>query len=196
MVGNRLSRHGTLSACSCGFKDLPCSCHVARQWDRRRPKSLEWHLWSRWGLLYGRTLHRWRCSQAQCVTKRSNFSWFWLIQLESECDRLLATCVGYYDLPDGIVLSVPITFMDGKWSVLFDVTVGEELKERLHLSASELRQVRNKGYSSIHFHSDNMLLLLKHMVFQKCLLKKRCKAVFFFPPGKRTWIIKLQESYE
>lgn len=97
----------------------------------------------------------------------------------------MATCVGYYDLPDGIVLSVPITFMDGKWSVLFDVTVGEELKERLHLSASELRQVRNKGYSSIHFHSDNMLLLLKHMVFQKCLLKKRYKAVcFFFPQEK------------
>lgn len=74
MVGNRLSRLGTLSACSCGFKDLPCSCHVARQWDCHCPKSLEWHLRSRWGLLYGRTLHRWRCSQAQCVTKRSNFS--------------------------------------------------------------------------------------------------------------------------
>ncbi|XP_073318727.1 putative malate dehydrogenase 1B [Pagrus major] len=54
-------------------------------------------------------------------------------------------CPGYYDLPDGTVLSVPVTFMDGKWSVLFDVTVGEELKERLHLSASELRQEKELG---------------------------------------------------
>lgn len=54
----------------------------------------------------------------------------------------LAPCVGHYDLPDGIVLSVPVTFTDGKWSVLLDVTVGDELKERLQLSASEIRRVR------------------------------------------------------
>lgn len=48
---------------------------------------------------------------------------------------------GDYDLPDGIVLSVPVTFADGKWSALFDVTVGGKLKEKLQLSASELRQV-------------------------------------------------------
>ncbi len=57
-----------------------------------------------------------------------------------KCDSLWLL-VGYYDLPDGIVLSLPVTFSDGKWSVLFDVTVGEELRERLQLSASELRQV-------------------------------------------------------
>ncbi|XP_071320189.1 putative malate dehydrogenase 1B isoform X2 [Trachinotus anak] len=49
-------------------------------------------------------------------------------------------CPGYYNLPDGIVLSVPVTFKDGKWSVLFDVTVGDELKDRLRLSAHELRR--------------------------------------------------------
>ncbi|XP_030265539.1 putative malate dehydrogenase 1B [Sparus aurata] len=62
-----------------------------------------------------------------------------------EVFSMAVLCTGYYDLPDGIVLSVPITFVDGKWSVLFDVTVGEELKERLHLSASELRQEKELG---------------------------------------------------
>lgn len=48
--------------------------------------------------------------------------------------------LGYHDLPEGVVLSVPLTFTDGKWSMLSDVTVGEDLKERLQLSANEIRQ--------------------------------------------------------
>ncbi|KAI3365940.1 hypothetical protein L3Q82_009774, partial [Scortum barcoo] len=48
-------------------------------------------------------------------------------------------CPGDYDLPDDIVLSVPVTFADGKWCVLSDVS-GEELKGRLQLSVSELKQ--------------------------------------------------------
>ncbi|XP_019963520.2 putative malate dehydrogenase 1B [Paralichthys olivaceus] len=51
-------------------------------------------------------------------------------------------CPGSYNLPDGIVLSVPVTFSDGKWS-LFNVAVGDELKERLQVSASELLQEKN-----------------------------------------------------
>ncbi|XP_031148149.1 putative malate dehydrogenase 1B isoform X2 [Sander lucioperca] len=54
-------------------------------------------------------------------------------------------CPGYYNLPDGIVLSIPVTFTDGRWSVLCDVTVGDELKERLQLYASELRQEKELG---------------------------------------------------
>ncbi|XP_067438814.1 putative malate dehydrogenase 1B isoform X1 [Thunnus thynnus] len=54
-------------------------------------------------------------------------------------------CSGHYNLPDGIVLSVPVTFTDGKWSTLFEVTVGDELKEKLQLSASELRQEKELG---------------------------------------------------
>ncbi|KAG7241000.1 hypothetical protein INR49_026030, partial [Caranx melampygus] len=50
-------------------------------------------------------------------------------------------CPGCYNLPDDIVISVPVTFTEGKWSVLFDVTVGDELNERLQLYARELRQV-------------------------------------------------------
>ncbi|XP_010748532.3 putative malate dehydrogenase 1B isoform X2 [Larimichthys crocea] len=54
-------------------------------------------------------------------------------------------CPGFYDLPEGIVLSVPVSFVDGKWSVRFDVTVGDELKERLKISASELKQEKELG---------------------------------------------------
>ncbi|KAM9334300.1 putative malate dehydrogenase 1B [Symphorus nematophorus] len=50
-----------------------------------------------------------------------------------------------YGLPDGIVVSVPVTFTDGKWSLLFDVTVGDGLKEKLQLCAGELRQEKELG---------------------------------------------------
>lgn len=52
----------------------------------------------------------------------------------------LASSVGYDDLPEGVVLSVPLTFMAGEWSILSDVTVGEDLKKRLQLSADEIKQ--------------------------------------------------------
>lgn len=51
-----------------------------------------------------------------------------------------ASYVGYYDLPDGVVLSIPLTFTDGKWSILSDVNIGVDLKERLQLSANEIIQ--------------------------------------------------------
>uniref|UniRef100_A0A3Q3W212 Lactate/malate dehydrogenase C-terminal domain-containing protein n=1 Tax=Mola mola TaxID=94237 RepID=A0A3Q3W212_MOLML len=51
-------------------------------------------------------------------------------------------CSGRYNLPEGVVVSVPVTFADGKWSVLFDGSLGYELREWLQLSASEIRQVR------------------------------------------------------
>ncbi|KAK2880335.1 putative malate dehydrogenase 1B isoform X2 [Channa argus] len=54
-------------------------------------------------------------------------------------------CPGYYNLPDSVILSVPVTFADGKWSVVFDVSVGDMLKERLQLSARELRQEKELG---------------------------------------------------
>ncbi|XP_054629660.1 putative malate dehydrogenase 1B [Dunckerocampus dactyliophorus] len=53
-------------------------------------------------------------------------------------------CTGCYNLPDDVVLSVPVTFTDGQWSVVPDVTVGEDLKQKLHRYASELRQVLAK----------------------------------------------------
>lgn len=51
-----------------------------------------------------------------------------------------ASRVGYHDLPEGVVLSVPLTFKAGDWSVLSDVTVGEDLRKRLLLSANEIKQ--------------------------------------------------------
>lgn len=51
-----------------------------------------------------------------------------------------ASRVGYHDLPEGVVLSVPLTFKAGDWSVLSDVTVGEDLRKRLQLSAKEIKQ--------------------------------------------------------
>lgn len=38
------------------------------------------------------------------------------------------------------MLSVPLTFKAGEWSVLSDVTVGENLKRWLQLSADEIKQ--------------------------------------------------------
>lgn len=52
----------------------------------------------------------------------------------------LASCVGHHDLPEDVVLSVPLTFKAGDWSALSDVTVGEDLKKRLQLSANEIKQ--------------------------------------------------------
>uniref|UniRef100_A0A8C2WSZ1 Malate dehydrogenase 1B, NAD (soluble) n=1 Tax=Cyclopterus lumpus TaxID=8103 RepID=A0A8C2WSZ1_CYCLU len=79
-------------------------------------------------------------------------------------------CPGDYNLPDGIVLSLPVTFTDGKWSALLDLTVGDELRERLQLYASELRQVcqitNAHTIHNTHFHSCSLLLPFKHIVFK------------------------------
>ncbi|XP_077368462.1 putative malate dehydrogenase 1B isoform X2 [Festucalex cinctus] len=40
----------------------------------------------------------------------------------------------------GVLYAVPVIFTDGQWSMVPDVTVGEDLKQRLQLSASELRK--------------------------------------------------------
>ncbi|KAF7646709.1 hypothetical protein LDENG_00183610 [Lucifuga dentata] len=61
---------------------------------------------------------------------------------------------GHPDLPDGLVFSVPATFMDGKWSVMSGVAVGEELRERLQLSAGELRQEKDLGSENYTSHED------------------------------------------
>uniref|UniRef100_A0A3B4GHT7 Malate dehydrogenase 1B n=1 Tax=Pundamilia nyererei TaxID=303518 RepID=A0A3B4GHT7_9CICH len=64
-----------------------------------------------------------------------------VFSLVSKCD-CFGVILGHYSLPDGIVFSVPLTFTDGKWSVVSELTVENELKYRLELSASELQQVK------------------------------------------------------
>ncbi|XP_077368463.1 putative malate dehydrogenase 1B isoform X3 [Festucalex cinctus] len=46
---------------------------------------------------------------------------------------------GPYDLPGDIVFSVPVIFTDGQWSMVPDVTVGEDLKQRLQLSEKDVK---------------------------------------------------------
>lgn len=53
----------------------------------------------------------------------------------------LVLCLGHFDLPDGIVFSVPVTFKERKWSVFPHVTIGDELDERLQLFVSEIQEV-------------------------------------------------------
>ncbi|XP_008299947.1 putative malate dehydrogenase 1B [Stegastes partitus] len=67
-------------------------------------------------------------------------------------------CPGHNNLPDDIVQSVPVKFTDGKWSVVSDVTVGDELKERLQLSASELRQEKEVGSENCAADNNNTVL--------------------------------------
>ncbi|KAM9766749.1 putative malate dehydrogenase 1B [Menidia menidia] len=69
----------------------------------------------------------------------------------SRPDQLLSVgvlCPGFYDLPDGIVFSVPVTFTEGKWSPLMEVNVGEQLRGRLQLCAEELLQEKELGSES------------------------------------------------
>ncbi|XP_029924404.1 putative malate dehydrogenase 1B [Myripristis murdjan] len=67
---------------------------------------------------------------------------------QDEVLSLGVKCQGHYNLPDGIVFSIPVTFKDGKWSPLPDVTIQDEMRERLQLSADELRQEKELGSES------------------------------------------------
>lgn len=49
---------------------------------------------------------------------------------------------GHFNLRDDVVFSVPVTFGEGKWSVVSDVTVGDELRKRLELCEDELYRVQ------------------------------------------------------
>lgn len=86
-----------------------------------------------------------RCFPWVCFAQVINvvsISPFEITGLFSTADMaLLLSCyAGYYDLPDGVVLSVPLTFTDGKWFTLSDVTIGLDLKEMLQHSANEIGQ--------------------------------------------------------
>lgn len=90
--------------------------------------------------------------------------------MKYDCPWLL---VGHNNLPDGVVLSVPVTFTDGKWSVLFEVTVGDELKERLQLSASELRQVCVSHYKkNIVINTYSHSSMLTHLTYGVVILSQ------------------------
>ncbi|KAM4711429.1 putative malate dehydrogenase 1B [Anableps anableps] len=58
---------------------------------------------------------------------------------KDEVFSLGVTCTGLYDVPDGTILSVPVTFIEGKWSVVQDVVVDDKLMEKLKLCADEMQ---------------------------------------------------------
>ncbi|KAM9820372.1 putative malate dehydrogenase 1B [Neosynchiropus ocellatus] len=54
-------------------------------------------------------------------------------------------CSEQYSLPEGVVLSVPVTFADGMWSIFTGVTMGDELQDRMEMSARQVEQERDIG---------------------------------------------------
>uniref|UniRef100_A0A6Q2Z3N4 Lactate/malate dehydrogenase C-terminal domain-containing protein n=1 Tax=Esox lucius TaxID=8010 RepID=A0A6Q2Z3N4_ESOLU len=48
---------------------------------------------------------------------------------------------GQYNLPAGVVFSMPVTFQHGRWSELSDVIIGDELRAKLQIAVDELREV-------------------------------------------------------
>ncbi|XP_008323706.1 putative malate dehydrogenase 1B [Cynoglossus semilaevis] len=74
-----------------------------------------------------------------------------------ETFSLGVVCPGFYGVPEGIVLSVPVSFTDRKWSVLLDVAVGDDLKQRLQVSTSEIRLEKERGSKKQQDGLDNRL---------------------------------------
>ncbi|XP_072305076.1 putative malate dehydrogenase 1B [Eucyclogobius newberryi] len=50
-------------------------------------------------------------------------------------------CAGFLDLPDGLVLSVPVQFSDGSWTLLSDLNIHRRIRETLLQCSKELPQV-------------------------------------------------------
>ncbi|KAJ8004205.1 hypothetical protein DPEC_G00156370 [Dallia pectoralis] len=50
---------------------------------------------------------------------------------------------GQYNLPAGVVFSMPVTFQNGRWSVLSDVIIGDDLRDKLQIAVDELRKEKD-----------------------------------------------------
>lgn len=89
---------------------------------------------------------------------------------------------GFYGVPEGIVLSVPVSFTDRKWSVLLDVAVGDDLKQRLQVSTSEIRLVGDKtDFCKTH---------------SSTVFSKRTNVYFFVPQEKERGSKKQQDGLD
>lgn len=51
----------------------------------------------------------------------------------------LGLSAGQYNLPAGVVFSMPVSFQDGRWSMLSDV-IGDK-RAKLQIAADQLREV-------------------------------------------------------
>ncbi|KAL1022346.1 hypothetical protein UPYG_G00025460 [Umbra pygmaea] len=47
---------------------------------------------------------------------------------------------GQYNIPAGVVFSMPVRFQNGRWTVLSDVIIGDELRAKLQIAVDELKQ--------------------------------------------------------
>lgn len=53
----------------------------------------------------------------------------------------LGLSAGQYNLPAGVVFSMPVSFQDGRWSVLSDVIISDEMRAKLQIAADQLKEV-------------------------------------------------------
>uniref|UniRef100_A0A8C2BUI7 Malate dehydrogenase 1B, NAD (soluble) n=1 Tax=Cyprinus carpio TaxID=7962 RepID=A0A8C2BUI7_CYPCA len=59
---------------------------------------------------------------------------------------------GQFGIPAGLVFSVPVSFRDGCWSVRSDVTVTDELRQKLNACADELKMERDIAARILKMH--------------------------------------------
>uniref|UniRef100_A0A673YD57 Malate dehydrogenase 1B, NAD (soluble) n=1 Tax=Salmo trutta TaxID=8032 RepID=A0A673YD57_SALTR len=60
----------------------------------------------------------------------------------SSAKEVLSFCIlstGQYNLPAGVVFSMPVSFQDGRWSMLSDV-IGDKKRAKLQIAADQLRE--------------------------------------------------------
>ncbi|KAK6325125.1 hypothetical protein J4Q44_G00044670 [Coregonus suidteri] len=63
-----------------------------------------------------------------------------------DCREVLSLGIlstGQYNLPAGVVFSMPVSFQDGRWSVLSDVIIGDEKRAKLQIAADQLREEKD-----------------------------------------------------
>ncbi|XP_077131856.1 putative malate dehydrogenase 1B isoform X3 [Ranitomeya variabilis] len=53
---------------------------------------------------------------------------------------------GFFNLPDDIVFSMPVTFQNGDWQVCTDITIQDDAKETLLQAAAELLKEKNIAF--------------------------------------------------
>ncbi|XP_067116856.1 putative malate dehydrogenase 1B [Osmerus mordax] len=56
---------------------------------------------------------------------------------------------GQFNIPTGIVFSMPVRFGNGQWSVLSDVTIGDKLMARMQISADQLKTEKDLATRTI-----------------------------------------------
>ncbi|XP_053546882.1 putative malate dehydrogenase 1B [Bombina bombina] len=88
-----------------------------------------------------RRQHRKGMSAAYCIAKL--LSWWYQDSNSGEIVSLGVLSEGQFELPEGIVYSMPIQFQNGSWHIYTQASVSEDAKEILLNAAKEL--IKEKG---------------------------------------------------